>query len=481
MRVLLIFKDSVAVERMGIMQISASLKHHGHDVRLVVVGPTDAAEIPNVMREFKPEVLGYSAMTGEHVSLLEINRELKKEFDFLTVFGGPHATFCPDLIEEDGVDAICTGEGDLVFPEFCQRIENDEEYWKSPTFHVKYKGEIHRNPLANLTPDLSELPFPDRTILYDADPNMAKAGTKYFMAGRGCPYKCSYCFNVKYNESYDGKGKIVRTRTPQQIVEEIEWVRERYPLDHVSFLDDIFLLKPREWIDEFCEIYPERVGLPFSGTVRANALKDEVIEKLQKAGMAFVWMGVESGNEKVANTVLARGLSNEQVIAAARTLQKHNVGLITQNLIGLPVDDPLKVDLETLDLNIKIKPTFGWSSILYPYPGSPIETFARLSGHLKGEPVYMETNKRTSMLEFSSEKEKLKIINLHKLFGIVVTFPFLRPYVEFLSSLPLTRFYTMIYYAWYGFSYKIRLTGFKSTRKDLPYLISVFFRMVAKG
>ena len=153
MRVLLIFKDSVAVERMGIMQISASLKHHGHDVRLVVVGPTDAAEIPNVMREFKPEVLGYSAMTGEHVSLLEINRELKKEFDFLTVFGGPHATFCPDLIEEDGVDAICTGEGDLVFPEFCQRIENDEEYWKSPTFHVKYKGEIHRNPLANLTPD----------------------------------------------------------------------------------------------------------------------------------------------------------------------------------------------------------------------------------------------------------------------------------------------------------------------------------------
>jgi len=197
--------------------------------------------------------------------------------------------------------------------------------------------------------------------------------------------------------------------------------------------------------------------------------------------LAFVWMGVESGDEKAANEILVRGLSNDQVIAAARTLQKHKVGLITQNLIGLPVNDPWKTDLETLDLNIKIKPTFAWSSILYPYPGSPIETFARKSGHLKGEPVYMETNKRTSMLEFSSEKEKLKIINLHKLFGVVVRFPFLRPFIGFLSSLPLTRLFTMIYYSWYGFWLKIRLTGFNNIVKEVPYFLGIFVRMIAKG
>jgi radical SAM superfamily enzyme YgiQ (UPF0313 family) len=481
LRILLIFKDSVAVERMGVMQISASLKQHGHDVRLVIIGPSEPEQLTCVMRNFRPAVVGYSAMTGEHIALLDINRNLKQEFDFLAVFGGPHAIFGQDLIEEDGVDAVCTGEGDLSFPEFCRRLEVGGDYWNAPTFHVKHDGTVYRNPLANLVPDLEQLPFPDRTLLYDADPNMAKASTKYFMAARGCPYKCSYCFNVKYNESYSGKGKVVRSRTPLQVVEEIEWVRTRYPLEHVSFLDDIFLLKPREWIDEFCSLYKKRVDLPFSGTVRANALKDEVVGKLRKAGMAFVWMGVESGNEKVANEILARGLSNDQVIAGARILQKHNVGLITQNLIGLPVDEPLKIDLETLDLNIKIRPTFAWSSILYPYPGSPIESLARLTGHLKGEPVYMETNKRTSMLEFSSESEKLKIINLHKLFGVIVTFPFLRPFVGLLSSLPLTRFYTFIYYAWYGFSYKVRLTGFKASRKDFPYLIGLFFRMVAKG
>ena len=106
------------------------------------------------------------------------------------------------------MDAICTGEGDIVFPDFCGKMERGENYWETPTFFVKHEGEIIRNPLNSLVPDLSELELPDRKLLYGLDSNLAKMGTKYFMAARGCPYKCSYCFNVKYNEAYKKKARF---------------------------------------------------------------------------------------------------------------------------------------------------------------------------------------------------------------------------------------------------------------------------------
>lgn len=481
MRVLLIYKDSVAVERMAIIQISAALKKAGHEVRLWIASVNKLILLHEIMREFKPKILGYSAMTGEHITLLDLNNDLREQYDFYTVFGGPHATFCKDLIEEDGVDAICTGEGDIVFPDFCGKMERGENYWETPTFFVKHEGEIIRNPLNSLVPDLSELDFPDRKLLYDLDPNLAKLGTKYFMAARGCPYKCSYCFNVKYNEAYKKKGKVVRSRTPLQVIEEIEWVRERYPLDHVSFLDDLFILKNSNWLNEFAKIYKERINLPWSCTVRANSVRNSLMAMLKDCGLRWVWMGVECGDEEVANTILARGLSNRQIIAASRILEANGIGLIAQNLIGLPVHDPIATDLKTLDLNIELRPSLGWSSILYPYPGSPIETYARSSGHLKGEPIYMETNKRSSMLEFGSETKRRKIENMHKLFGVIVRFPWLRPYAEFLASLPLTFLYRYIWYAWYGYCIKIKLTRIKSYHRELPYFFGLFFRMLSKS
>ena len=84
------------------------------------------------------------------------------------------------------MDSICTGEGDLAFPELCRRMEAGEEYWLTPTFDVRYEGEIHRNDLGDLTPSLDVLDYPDRKILYDADPRMGTLGTKYFLATRGC-------------------------------------------------------------------------------------------------------------------------------------------------------------------------------------------------------------------------------------------------------------------------------------------------------
>ena len=273
-------------------------------------------------------------------------------------------------------------------------------------------------------------------------------------------------------------------RTTRQVIDEIKWVIERYPVDHVSFLDDLFILKPKEWLVEFSRLFKEEVGLQWSCTVRANTANlggETTISMLSDSGLSWVWMGVECGDQKVANEILVRDLTNDEITQATQLLHKYNVGTIAQNILGLPVPDPIKTDLVTLDFNIDLQPSLGHPSILYPYPGSPIETYSREHGYLEGEPEYMETTKRSSMLKFSSENDKHKIENLHKLFGIIVRFPVLRPYTEFLISLPLTPLYRAIFYLWYGYCFKIKLAKIKRLHKEIPYFTGLFFRMLAKS
>jgi len=480
-RVLFIIKDVIAYERVGIMALSAILKKNGHEVRLLVISASEESIVKETLQQFSPHVIGYSAMTGEHFALLDINRVLKKDFHFLAVFGGPHATFLPQLIEEDGVDAICIGEGDESFLDFCQRVENGQDYWNTPSFHVKHDGKIIKNQLRPLVFDLNTLPLPDRKIIYDADPNMRNLRTKSFFAGRGCPYQCSYCFNRQYNELYKDKGKTIRNLSPERVVEEVEGVRDHYPLAHVSFCDSIFLLKPRAWLDEFCALYKRRVALPFSIEVRPNSVKEQDIAQLRDVGLRYVWLGVECGDEKVANEVLRRNLTNDQIITATKIFHRYGVKIIALNMMGMPVPNAFEADLQTIDLNIKIRPTFASCGLLYPYPGTDIRKYSREKGYLQGPQAFLESCKRTSIFTFLSPREKRKIENLQKLGGIITRFPILRPAAEFLSSLPFSRFYAVLFYMWLGYCIKVKIDPMKSIRKELPALVRLFRQLLAKS
>ena len=491
----------IAYERLAIMILGSTLKKEGHEVRAAVMNTSGAAngrsDYPNQAREpemntyhnifevvqnFQPEMIGYSAMTGEHYDILELNRKLKQQFDFYAIMGGPHPTFFKQAIEEEGIDAICIGEGDIYFPEFIRRMETKEEYWLTPTMHVKHEGKIHCNPLGDLVPDLSVLPMPDRTLLYESDPNMAKLGTKSVITARGCPYKCSYCFNKAYNDMYKDKGQIIRARTPEQVIQEIEWIKDNnYRLEEIAFVDDIFFLKPQGWLKKFAKLYKKRINLPFNGNVRASSVKYDDIKLLKDAGLSHVWMGVESGDEEAANKVFLRNTTNKTIIKVNNWFREHGVKVISLNIMGLPVDDPYKVDLATLDLNLKLKPALASTGLLYPYPGTAVAQIAVHGGYFDDEnPKFLESNKRSSMLKFKSAKEKRKVENLQKLTGLVVEFPFLRRFMDYLCKMPFTGFYHLLFYLHLGYCHKIRLSRM-NIRKELPIFIKMWFRLLAKS
>ncbi len=480
MNILFLAHDSVMYDRMGIMSLSAVLKKDGHLTKLAYTERLGPEGLDALMKSFQPEIVAYSVTTGEHLAMLKVNSELKKGHNFFSVFGGPHPTFFPDLIEEDNVDAICIGEGDTAFSDLCGRLESKSEYWTTPNFYVMHNDQICRNPVRNLIENLDDLPFPDRDIMYEADPEHLACGNKIVNATRGCPFQCTYCFNHKYNDIYANQGAVLRHRSPEKVVEEICSMRERFPLDTFWFSDDTFLMKPKGWIERFSELYKARVGIPFLCNVRANVVNEEVMRLLKDAGLHSVWMGVECGNEDVANRILHRNLSNEQLSTAARIIKIAGIKLGTQSLSGLPVPDSYEEDLRTLDFNLNLAPTYGWASILYPYPGTWISEYAKEHGYLRQGAKLLETNKRSSMLTFSSPMEKRRIENLHKLYSLILYLPFLRRYCNFLCSLPLTRVYHIIYYLVYGYGLKIRLWPLRLSRRTLRAYISLFFRMVRK-
>ena len=503
MRVILICKEMIAYERIAMMQLSSCLKDAGHEVRAAIMnsvtplpglktvmgdvgkpGLMGESQIEELIRDWKPDIIAYTAMTGEHYSLLDFNRKMRKKYDFYAMMGGPHAMFNTQVLDDEGLDAVCTGEGDVSFPEFVTRMQKGEEYWLTETFFVKHDGRMFTNQLRELVGDLNDLPFPDRQIVYDADPNIAAVGQKSFHTSRGCPYRCSYCFNKKYNDNYKGLGQIIRCRSPENVVKEIEWVKDRYNLSMISFVDDIFFLKPNGWLEEFAKLYKERIGLPFNGNVRANVLKEKDVALLADAGLSYVWMGVECGNDEAANKVFLRdGSSTSDVILKASALfRKYGVKIIALNIMGLPVENPFEIDMETLDLNLKIKPALASVGLLYPYPGTPVAAYAIENGYFKADkPFYYESNKNHSMLTFKSKKEKMMCENLQKLAGITVEFPFLRKFVRPLCKLPLTRLYHFMFYMHQSYCHKVRLSPIKNKRKELPVYAGTLLRVMLKN
>ena len=452
MKVLFIQKESNLLERLGVMYLSSALKLRGHRTKMILADRFSQKKFMAVVKSYAPDIIGYSAMNSEHRALLDINRGLKRELKFVSVFGGAHPTFCNDLIEEDGVDAVCVGEADKAFPEFCQRLEDREHYHDAPNFIVKNGGSIIANRLSDLIEDLDALPFPDRELMYEADPLFLDRGVRSFLSSRGCVHECAYCFNHQYNEIYKGKGNVIRYRSPGSLLREIQEVRLKYGLQMAYICDDAFFLKPSGWFREFSRSYKEHIDIPLSCNIRADNIDEATIASLKDAGLGVVFMGIECADEGINNSVLRRNIRNEAILEAVRILKKYNIKIVTLNILGLPIPNSYKTDISTLDFNIRMKPAFARSSLMFPYPGTYIESCARSKGFLKIEKPYRETYHSSTAFNFS-KGEKRRIENLHKLFCVIVNFPFLRRFSGLLCSLPLGLVYTPIFYFWYGYCY----------------------------
>ncbi len=449
MKITFVIKKLSISDPIGIMSLSASLKKAGHEINLICFAKEDLFQR---LKELKPEVVAYSITTGMHQELISINKEIKKHFKIYSVFGGPHPTFYPEMIKEEGVDAICIGEGEEAFVEFISKMEKGKRVDNVKNFWVKNPktGKITKNPPRKLIEDLDDLPFIDRELIYKKDPFFKELEIKRFMAGRGCPFRCTYCFNRQYNALYRNMGKVIRHRSVNNVIKEIQDMKNKYPLRTIKFIDDTFNINP-EWLKEFCEKYKEKINLPFICNIRADLVTPEMVHQLKSANCIVVYMGIETGNEKVRKEILERNMSNEQILNACRLLKKKGIKIVAQNMLGLP-GDSIEKSFETILFNSKCKVDFPGFSIFQPYPGTSLTDYAIKNGFFDGNfdgsnPDYL----RRSPLKLG-KREKRELENLNKFSSLLAKFSILAPLVRMLIKLPENKVYNLVYSASYGMS-----------------------------
>ena len=185
--------------QMGTAMIAGNLRHGGHEVDVFVV----ANHLDKTIRElkqYKPDAVAFSVISGSHQEYIIIARTIKRKLNIPIIWGGPHATFFPKIIEEDYADVVCVGEGEEAALDFANAFDKDGKKIpiKIANFWVKRDGIIYRNAVRPRIKNLDNVPYPARDLFLDKFPILKNHGMKHFMAHRGCPHKCTYCFNHTY-------------------------------------------------------------------------------------------------------------------------------------------------------------------------------------------------------------------------------------------------------------------------------------------
>lgn len=449
-------------EPLGLLYIASAVRAAGHEVRMVADNYDECAA---VVSTWKPDFVGYCVYTGYHKPQIELNRRLKENFKFLSVFGGPHATFFPEIIENEGVDLVCRGEGEWAMLEMIERVQKGEDYQDVRNFWVKKDGEIFRNPLRPLESEIEKFPFPAHDMFYQF-PAARDSKIRVLVTARGCPYSCTYCYNYKVKELYHDCGvKHLRHREVDGVIEEIRQIKNHYPIELIYFGTDCFT-SSEKWVINFCEQFRRNFpDISFVASTRPETATMDSCLALKEAGCACLYMGIESGSEEVRYNLLNRKMKNEKILQAAETIHASGLRLFTFNMICFP-GETLPQAFETMHTNQKAKTDYTWVSIFQPYPRTKLGEYAEQHGYFDGD--YDKLKKSWYFLSPLSNPKKKQLERLRPLISLGVEFPWLSGLIKnMLIYLPLKHFYHLIWKIHKAYCYRYRVMPVKLSFKEV--------------
>lgn len=360
--------------QVGLEIMAALLKEKGHEVYGLVESTFDTSDYITKdeqrkirkISKIKPDLIGFSVITTRYPWCLKFAKYLKSQFQNTQImFGGPHITAVPEIvIKQKCVDIICIGEGEEAILELAE----DPQRKDINNFWFKENGSIIRNGLRPLITDLDNLPFADKSIWLD---EVDKKDFKRYliMITRGCPYSCVYCANSQVRALSEGLGPYVRTRSVDNVLEELVLAKELYDINWVVFMDDNLTLNKR-WFIDFAEKYKEKIGLPYASNTHPLTIDEDRAKWLKRSGCSFIMLGLQSGSEKVRK-IINRRETNLQVSKVAEICKRNGVNFTIDHIFGLTNPEIEYLRESALFYN-EIRPIQINSFYLYYFPNTPI-------------------------------------------------------------------------------------------------------------
>jgi radical SAM superfamily enzyme YgiQ (UPF0313 family) len=476
MKVLFVVSDLFFSEPLGAMILSAVCKAAGHVTRLSVLKGGDMAAD---LDAFEPDLLAYSAMTPDEHLFADADRvaqawAAQRGRRLVRVMGGPHPTYFPDVLTNFGLDAICCGDGDRAILRILDALAEGRPLTGIPNVVPAGASDF----IKEVVEDMDSIAFADRDLLYDRAPDMLKHGIRSFMTQRGCPHKCTYCFNHAYNRMFKGEGrKLIRRRSVDNLLTEIRGVVERYPTARVlRFGDDVFVIHEDEWLHEFAERYRKEIGIPFYCLIRCNALTEPVARLLQHAGCVSIAMSIEAGTSRVRNEIMKRNMPDEMVLSAFDHARQYGLNAFANSILALP-GTTFQDDWDSFLFAKKAKAAVPTFSIFCPFPNTDLTKQAIELGALPADFDYNTVSgwEQSVLTNFTAEEKRMQVrlAHLGTLFCLLPDF--MIPVLKVLIRLPLDYLYK--FWGSLFFSYMLATRIFPGARpRDLKSIVTHVWR-----
>ena len=368
------FNSHIITPVIGLGYIASYLKKNGFDVKIIDALKENLSndDIVKLANELKPEAIGVSVLSLYTEEAYDLSHKLK-DCGFKVIIGGIHPTYEPyNTLIDSKCDYVIVGEGENAFLDLA----------KNNYVNNNIKGVYSLDNLtsreqpfecAEFVENLDSIPFPDWEQInphsYPLAPHgviVKKPPVGIVMASRGCPYSCIFC------SSSNLFGKKVRFRSPENVVDEIEYLYKNFNIKEFQFIDDNLTLK-KDYVLSICkQIIERKIKIHWScpNGIRADRFDDEIADLMKKAGCYLLTFGIESADNDVLKTI-KKNETIETIENAINISAKHKFITTGNFILGLPGDNKQTVQ-KTVDFAVKSKLNLAQFSVLRLLPGSEL-------------------------------------------------------------------------------------------------------------
>ncbi len=354
---------------LGLLYLSAYLRREGFTVE-IFDSTFGSREQLYAQLAAGPGVLGIYSNLMTRANVVAIAQEAHRQ-GWTVVLGGPESANYPDQYLQYGADVIVIGEGEATLAELLPALAQRGPHRLHAVQGIAFRDEfgfVQHTPERPMIEDIDSIPWPDRAQIdipqyVDTWRTHHGMGSVNLITARGCPYKCKWCSHAVFGYSH-------RRRNPLDCAAEVQQIYDTYRPEQVWYADDVFTIN-HKWLATYAaELKRRNLKLPFETISRADRMmKEEVLETLAAMGCYRIWIGSESGSQRILDA-MQRGVKVEQVQWATKMAQKHGIEVgmfLMWGYDGETIDDIAA----TIDHVKKANPDIFFTTVAYPIKNTP--------------------------------------------------------------------------------------------------------------
>lgn len=325
---------------LGLSYVAGALEKAGFQVQMLdnYQLRTTIDFVKQEVLRLKPEIVGITCGSVTYRRCVEMAKAIKEVCPSCkVVVGGWHASYLPDsALENPEIDYAVMGEGERAMVELATQITkgaDQQTIAQIAGVACRIQGKIVKTP-PKLIEDLDTVPYPARHLLpmeiYDRQIGYLKAKPVDVMhVMRGCPYDCNYCETKKL------WGMKCRAFSPQRVVEELEYMQEKFGSKGIYFIDDNFTINKQHTI-ELCRLMKERkLDLQWACDTRVDLLSEDLLKEMRDAGCRTIFFGIQSGSQRILDK-LNTNTTPEKIAAAFKLCRKADIKIASSFMLGIP-------------------------------------------------------------------------------------------------------------------------------------------------